>query len=439
MRPRPDLRLQVGFGAPSLQALSDVVWTDISAYVWLEQAPITITRGRSTELDRCDAGRMTLTLKNTDRRFDPESYYSPYAPYVKPRARIRLQARWPKASGTWRSIYTGYVANWKPVYLDGRQAACQVTALDAFSLFARRQVSLIISIPPGEAPAAAMQNILNVLGWPVADRAFSTPTGTILPQTTFTNTFVLDALQQIAKADDGLLFIDRDGNVAYHDRNFRPTNQTQNATFGNGAGSTSKWILGTSRLGRDTTLRAPGWTPATTTIELPYKTLDLAEDDAKIRNDVRMTRVGGVEQVASDADSQALYDVMSYAETGLLLQTDAEAADRAAAFLSRYKDPLLRANSLTTNGELAASPSVNTNNHWFRMITSELDDLYRIIVRPPGGGWTELKCWVERLTHTISRQEWQLTYGLSTNDPTPYFVLDDDALGLLDAGNVFGY
>jgi hypothetical protein len=430
--------VRVGFGAPPLDALGLVFWTDISAYVWFKQAPISIARGRSTELDTVSAGRLTLTLKNTDRRFDPDSYYSPYYPNVKPRARIQVQARWPKGSGSWRDIYVGYVTEWKPVYLAGRQAACQVTALDALSLFGRRQVSLTVSLPPGESPAAATNNVLNVLGWPAGDRATVSTSSTRLPQTDYTNVIVLNAIQQFAKADDGLLFVGRQGYVTYHDRNYRASNRTPVATFGNGAGTAAKWRLGTSRLGRDTTLRAAGWTPATISAELPYKDIDLVANDAKIRNDVRMTRVGGVEQAATDAPSQALYDVMSYAESGLLLQTDAEVDDRAEAFLARYKDPQLRANALTFNSELGDQSNIDSDAHMLQLMTGDLDQLVRIIVRPPGGGWNELRCWIERVNHTINANEWQVVYGLSADDPTPYLVLDDDELGLLDT-NFLGY
>jgi hypothetical protein len=431
-RPRPELKVEVGFGAPPLQALASVVWTDVSSYVWLEQAPISITRGRSSELSQVDPSRLTLTLKNTDRRFDPDTYYSPYYPNVKPRARIRVRARWPRVTGTWRDLYTGYVQGWKPVYLGGRVAACRVTAIDAFSLFARRQVSLTISSGAGEAPAAAIQNVLNVMGWPAGDRSFTDPSSTILPETTFTNAKALEAIQQIAKADDGLLFVGRDGKVTYHDRNYRASNRTPIAIIGNEEDQQTVWVLGTSDLGVNNVLRPAGWVAGTQSTELPYKSLELLEDDAKLRNDVRMTRVGGVEQVAGDTDSQAAYDVMSYAETGLLLRTDGEANDRAEAFLARYKDPMLRAESLTLTGELANASHVNQTAYWDRVIESDVDNLLQIIVRPPGGGWTDLSCWTEQVTHTISRQEWQVTYGLSRDDPTPYLILDDDTLGLLD-------
>lgn len=57
------------------------VWEDITAFVRLDQ-PITITRGRQSDIDQVQAGTLSLTLINDDGRFTAGNSQSPYYPNV---------------------------------------------------------------------------------------------------------------------------------------------------------------------------------------------------------------------------------------------------------------------------------------------------------------------------------------------------------------------
>lgn len=61
----PTFSLEVAFTTAPLS--SSPSWTDVTEYL----KDVAITRGRQRELDTFDAGRMTVTLDNQDRRFDP--------------------------------------------------------------------------------------------------------------------------------------------------------------------------------------------------------------------------------------------------------------------------------------------------------------------------------------------------------------------------------
>ena len=74
-------------------------WLDITSYV---QA-VNITRGRSRELDKFEAGSFSITLNNRSRAFDPTYTSSPFYGYVVPRRRVRV-------SSAGVVIFSGYVS-----------------------------------------------------------------------------------------------------------------------------------------------------------------------------------------------------------------------------------------------------------------------------------------------------------------------------------------
>ena len=60
-----DFEVAVGFG--SAPGATTVSWTDVTPWV----REIHTRRGRTRELDSFSTGTMTVTLNNSDRRFDP--------------------------------------------------------------------------------------------------------------------------------------------------------------------------------------------------------------------------------------------------------------------------------------------------------------------------------------------------------------------------------
>lgn len=64
-------------------------WTDISAYVRLDQG-VTITRGRQDNISTVQPGRCTFTVANDDGRFTPNLSTSPYSPGVVIGRRVQV-------------------------------------------------------------------------------------------------------------------------------------------------------------------------------------------------------------------------------------------------------------------------------------------------------------------------------------------------------------
>ena len=430
----PDVVVYLAVGTPA-KADEQIVGTlsDLTPYIWLEQGPIQMRWGRATELDRIEAGQISLTLRDPDRRFDPTNINSPYYPYIRPGSRLVVRARWPKGSGPYRTLFTGYIDTWQPQFGNGTLTrAVQIRGSDAFAILALEKVSLVSA---GDMiSSVAVSEILNAIGWPATKRLISTGTA-VLQEREYTAAAVLGALQDIARAENGNLFINRTGQVVFRDRNWRNRNRTIEAVFGNEVDRASRWILGQSLLGTTTIPRASGWTAGSTN-ELPMLSLKGKIDDRLIRNDVRMTVVDGVEQQVTDLDSQTAYGVRTYSESGLLMLSDAEALLRAQYFAYKYAQPRYRVEDISVSGHMA--PDL-----MWPLLLNTLDVDRRVwVLDRIGNGHSNLvinDCRIEAVEHTISRERWTTSYKLSPDEGTLFWLLEDSTYGVLDETSIAGY
>ncbi|MEV0472799.1 LamG-like jellyroll fold domain-containing protein [Streptomyces prunicolor] len=93
------LLAEMGWGG-LVQYPATITWTDISTYVDTVTG-VSITRGASDELSDTQPGTATLVLDNQDGRFTPGYSASPYYPYVRRNAPIRIaQAVMPTQTGS---------------------------------------------------------------------------------------------------------------------------------------------------------------------------------------------------------------------------------------------------------------------------------------------------------------------------------------------------
>ncbi len=156
----PVLRAWVSWSTAPLATPDYTGTADITNYL-LDEG-FSIRRGRQDETGPYQAGRLTLTLDNRDRRFDPEYTSSPYAPNVKPLKRIQINFQWP-SGGTHYVVFSGFVENWQPDYDINGRMICRVTAVDAFgAIFSRFTLGneKILDAYPWPAPALPLQGIV---------------------------------------------------------------------------------------------------------------------------------------------------------------------------------------------------------------------------------------------------------------------------------------
>ncbi|WP_406420057.1 hypothetical protein [Streptomyces sp. NBC_00842] len=90
--------VEMGWGG-LVQAPATITWTDITSRVDMVQG-VTITRGASDELSETQPGAATLTLDNQDGALTPGNPNSPFSPFVRRNAPIRVsQAVMPVRTG----------------------------------------------------------------------------------------------------------------------------------------------------------------------------------------------------------------------------------------------------------------------------------------------------------------------------------------------------
>jgi hypothetical protein len=135
-------------------------WTDVSDYVLSGS----ITRGRTSELDRARAGQATLVFTNEDRRFDPTHAASPYYPNVLPMRRLRVRATYNTVT---YDLFSGYIDRWEQQYQHPGNATAVVSATDAFKVFAAKDL-------PSSAYAAEVRADGPVAWWRLGEPAGAT-------------------------------------------------------------------------------------------------------------------------------------------------------------------------------------------------------------------------------------------------------------------------
>lgn len=418
----PTVTLEIAFGSdPTAQ---NPTYTDCSD-VLIE---FEVTRGRQTELDQIETGRLSLTLDNHDRRFDPSYTLSPFYPNVVPMRKVRLSATF---SGTTYYIFTGYLSDWTPQYSRPYYGEVQYSAYDAFESL---NETLITGTFPQESSGARVARVLESAGWPASTPAAGgywklgtsqlgttsilgygipasvidmTPTQELIPASDFstsTDQSALSHLLQVADSELGALFVDGQGRFIFHDKFHRLKQTTSVVTFTDGTtGSASR---------------------------INYAEIVPALDRQRFANEVRVTATPATTPATystSDATSVGKYLRRSLARSPLLTSYT-RAGYMGDFLLSNRKTPILRFDSVMVEGHF-------DDNAWPHVLGREIGDRVTVEFTPPSTGVTveqETKdCYIESITHRVkSPVLWETTYQLSAVLPQqPYWSLGQSRLG----------
>jgi hypothetical protein len=93
-----------------------------------------VTRGKQNELDRYQAGTMTVVLDNDDRTFDPTYADSPLNGHILPMKRVKLTATW---AGVTYPLFGGYADRWTQNREGPRRGTTSLQATDALKVLGR--------------------------------------------------------------------------------------------------------------------------------------------------------------------------------------------------------------------------------------------------------------------------------------------------------------
>lgn len=209
------------------------------------------------------------------------------------------------------------------------------------------------------------------------------------------------AIQDVAKAEGGLAYIDGTGSLVFHNR-----------------------------------LRNPGKTAPDLTLPASYVTADTqpTDDDQSIINYFAATAQGtGIEQVVRSTTSETSHGRYPQSDT-YLVATDQEALDRANWVVGNFAEPTTRYGTLTVN--LYGMPAATQ-----QLVVSllEPDCWLRIITMPSQTtGGTTVDVVVEGIEETQRAGEWTIRCNVVSRALFNAWILGDPVYGVLGSTTRLG-
>lgn len=293
----------------------------------------------------------------------------PYYPNIKPMRRVRCRSTYNAV--TYPMIYA-YLDDPVQAYAGFADAFLQVSATDGFKILANK---LISGDFPAQRSDLRIAAILDAAGWPAGKRSLATGVS-FLDAITLDKVSALDHIQQVAESESGRFFMDASGNAKFVDRH-APYLTTSQATFGES--------------------------------EINYVDVTFAGGDQLIYNEILAQRAaeGSEQRTAVDATSQNDYMTRTLSFTGLLIDSDNEAEDKADFSLALYKDFHPRIVAMILDG------TYQPLSVWPQALGRELGDRLTVRKRPIVGTLIEQESFIEGIEHTVGVGTWDTVIRLT--------------------------
>lgn len=356
-----------------------------------------IRRGRNRILDKFEAGTATIILQDETGNFNPANTSSPYYGKLLPLRKIRVYADY---NGQSYPIFFGFIMQYLTHFAIGVDDVSSVTlqCVDGFRLLNNISLSSITS-SAGDLSSTRINQLLDYAGWPTASRLIDTGSSTLQADPGTANRNLLDEIQRVAdKSEFGSFYIDSDGEAVF----------------------LSRATLSSKTAGTPTVYSDDG-------SAIDYQSIEIAQDDVLVLNDVTVTRLGGSAQNVQDATSQGTYFTHSGIRSDILVQTDAEALSQAQMLLATRKDAILRISSLGLNLFDSSAPA-----RVIAGLKSDLFDVIQVTKTMPGSTSITKTLLVQGVQYDITKRSF--VAKLLTSEPTiSGFVLDNAVTGVLDS------
>ena len=372
---------------------------------------VRVKRGREDIGDQFSAGTMSFTLTDTSGIFNPFDQNSPFfdtalsQPGLAPMRKVEL-VRY-DSSNVAEYLFKGYVVNYN--YNFGLGILDTVTVFCADDFYLLSQTFLDEFNVSEELTNERLEAILDLpeVNFPIAQRAITTGTQTLGGAAAFTvsqGTNVLSYCTEINDAEQGRLFMSRDGLLTFQPR------------------------LGNTLSGSVADFHDDG-------TNLPFNQLGISFEADQVVNRAVVQILGSNNpQTADDAASQAKYFIQTQSITNSLLHNDTAAATLASYLLEGEPEPRYT--------------SVGTA---FNMLTTAQRDTVAIIdigdtitiekTFTSGAGTTELaqELSIEGVEHTLNIGDGHKILLFTSPTTIVYeLILNDAIFGILDADNVLG-
>ena len=354
---------------------------------------VSINRGKNRDLDRFNAGALSVEFNNFDRAFDPLFDQSPFVGNIVPRRDVRV-------SVDDVPQYVGKVEDWNINFEPGDVSLASLSAADAFTFLALQTVT------PGtgvvESSGARVDAILSQesVKWPEDLRDIDTGASTLGADVFDGN--ALAYLQTVELSEQGLFFIGKDGKVVFRDRLATPTVDDVTVFADDGSG-------------------------------IPFQTAELDYGVELLFNQILVTSPTGT-AVSDSLLSQTRYGIIAQS-FDTLLNDGTQLQDFADFIAGRYSEPELRFASIRVNlGSLTGADRD-------AVVNLEIGDVAEVKFTPNNiGDPVERYGLVIGLAHDISPDSHIVTVNLGSLQ-TSLFVIGDSEFGTIgeDAPGVLGF
>ena len=371
---------------------------------------VAVRRGRQDIGDQFSAGTMSFTMLDTSGIFNPFDEQSPYwdattaQPGLAPLRKVKLQRF--DALSVAEDIFNGYIINYNYNFALGGIDTVTVFCADQFYLLA--QTVLNEFNVSEQLSSARLEAVLDLpeVAFPIAQRSIATGTQTLGGSAAFTvdqGTNVAEYCNQINQAEQGRLFMSREGDLVFEPR------------------------LGNTLSAAVADFHDDG-------TEFKYNAVGISFEADQVINRATVTIAGGSPQTADDAASQALYFVQATNISESLLHNDTAALALATYLLE--PEPEARFTSVSTQFNMLTTPQKEA------LATIEIGNT--IIIEKTfasGAGTTELaqELAIEGIEHYLDFATGH-TISLFTSPTVIVYelILDDAVFGIIDADNVLG-
>jgi hypothetical protein len=355
---------------------------------------VAIRRGKSQALDRIDAGIATITVDNFDRLFDPLYEDGLYYGQLIPRREVVISSKgYP--------VFNGFIDDFDIQYEPGKKSVVSIAVSDAFSVLANSSLDEVV--PPSELSGARIERVLDLpeVSWPLERREIDTGNTLMLDSVVNEGTGTLSYLQLVETSEFGTIFISREGNVVFRERNSVPN--VIDVVFAN------------------TTVD-----PLLTAV--PFIDVNIVYGSENLYNRIFLENDEAIpeEGFAEDLDSQALYGVRAYDKSGLLVQNATDLQFLSDYLLERFKQPQYRFETVTVSLDNISAEQQNL------VLDLEIGDIVQVKFLPsevPPA--IEQYCRVIGINNSWDNNSKNITFSLERLD-FAIFILDDAVLGVLD-------
>ena len=363
---------------------------------------ISTQRGRNAQSDQFQMGSMSMRIVDQNGDFNPQNSSGPYFNLLSPMRKVQISATY---NGSSYNLFSGFITSYStstPKFV-GDVVYTTITAVDAFRLFQMAQVSTIAGAAAGDLTSTRINQILDTISFPTAMRQIDVGQTTVQADPG-TSRYGLAAMQTCETTEFGALYINPDGVVEFHNRNYTTASVAGTPTVFNDNGTgisyfNALWIL----------------------------------NDVLVYNQANITATGLAKQTATDAASVTKYFLHSYNQQNLLMQTTAEALNYAQAYVASRAETSIRCDAITLD-----LYSANYDAGITAALALDFFSPVSITTTQPGTGsgtsTLSKTLQVFGVSHQISTNSWKTTF--TTLEPiidgfilgTSYGVLDTNVL-----------